>query len=117
MLNLLKVTSEKTFAMTVKCVSMLPLLQPGDIVIVDPDVKPRPGDIVSVRLKHSKMIMLLKYRPSHYDMQKQETFELIPLNEDWPKILINKNNPGKIIGTLIEYRRRTRLLQHDLLSL
>ena len=107
--ELAKVTSQKAFAMVVNCLSMSPLLQPGDIVIADPETKPRPGEIVITQLERSKIIVILKYRPCHYDTKKQGTFELIPINQDWPKILINKSNPGKIMGTVVEHRRKTRL--------
>ncbi len=41
-------------------------------------------------------------------MDDQPVIELVPLNEDWPTLTISTDNPGHIIGTLVEHRRYRR---------
>jgi SOS-response transcriptional repressor LexA len=106
--ELTEVASKTVFAMRVKCTSMSPMLEPGDTVIIEPEAKPHPGEIVLAKLANPEAIVLLKYRPCQYDPRNYEAFELIPLNENWPKISVNKENPAKLLGTLIEYHCRTR---------
>jgi SOS-response transcriptional repressor LexA len=94
------------FALEIKGDSMSPEFKPGDIVVIDPQVKPQPGEIIVAKL-HEGTVTLRKYRPVDTGA---ETFELISLNVDWPKIVINSENPAQILGTLIEHRCRRRTI-------
>jgi SOS-response transcriptional repressor LexA len=80
-------------------------------VVIDPKVQPKPGEIVAVKLPDEALITLRKYRPlTHPNPVASFTpFELIPSNEDWPSIIIDNQNKGYIIGTLIEHRVRRRV--------
>lgn len=106
---LAKVTSPHAFALEVKGNSMAPLFKPGDIVIIDPDVKPKPGEFIVARLQKNNTIVLRKYRLLDKEIATTDQFELSALNEDWPTIVVDDNNPGEIIGTLIEHRCQRRL--------
>jgi phage repressor protein C with HTH and peptisase S24 domain len=103
-MELANVTSNHAFALKVTGNSMLPEFKPGDIIVVDPNASPQPGEIVAAKLEKDGSIVLRKYRPI-----KKEIFELIALNKDWPKIIVDSKNPAHIIGTLIEHRCRRRL--------
>lgn len=107
---LAKTTSPHAFALEIKGDGMLPLFKPGDIVVVDPDIKPEPGEFVVARLQNNNAVVLRKYRPLDKENTGNERFELTPLNEDWPTMVIDNNNPGEIVGTLIEHRCRRRLV-------
>lgn len=107
--ELAKVTGANVFALVVKGKSMEPGIKPGDIVIIDPDIKPQPGEIVLVALSNEADLLLRKYRPLQKEMTNIEMFELVALNEDWPKITVNNGEQGYIIGTLVEHRCRRRL--------
>jgi SOS-response transcriptional repressor LexA len=93
------------FALTVTGESMLPEFQGGDIIIIDPEVVPKPGDFVIAKLDLKVDGIFMKYRPRGTDKSGQPIIELVPLNEDWPTQTINAENPGHIIGTLVEHRR------------
>lgn len=105
--ELANVTSSHAFALEIKGDSMSPEFKPGDIVIIDPNVKPQPGEIIVAKLQQEGTVTLRKYRPIGNNV---ETFELIALNVDWPKIIVNSENPAQIIGTLIEHRCRRRTI-------
>jgi SOS-response transcriptional repressor LexA len=107
--ELAKVTSPHAFALEIKGDSMAPLFKPGDIIVVDPDVKPKPGEFVVAKLQKDNAVVLRKYRPLDKNGTGAEKFELTAVNEDWPIIIVDNKNPGEILGTLIEHRCRRRL--------
>ncbi len=96
------------FALIVTGESMLPEFQEGDLIIIDPEVVPKPGDFVIARLDLQVDGTFMKYRPRGTDKDGQPIIELVPLNENWPTQTINVGNPGHIIGTLVEHRRYRR---------
>ncbi len=98
----------RAFALNVTGESMLPEFQGGDIIIIDPEVVPKPGDFVIAKLDLQVDGTFMKYRPRGADKNDQPIIELVPLNEDWPTQTINAKNPGHIIGTLVEHRRYRR---------
>ncbi len=96
------------FALIVTGESMLPDFLEGDLIIIDPEVVPKPGDFVIAKLDLHVDGTFMKYRPRGTDKDGQPIIELVPLNEDWPTQTINVGNPGHIIGTLVEHRRYRR---------
>lgn len=80
----------------------------GDLVIIDPNVKPMPGDFVAAKLDDSQEATFKKYRSRGNDENGDHKFELVPLNDDYAPILVCSDNPGHIIGTMIEHRKRRR---------
>lgn len=107
--ELASILGPHAFAMVVVGTSMSPIFNPGDHVIIDPDTKPQPGEIVAAKMQNEDVATLKKYRPLGYKDREQEVFELVSLNDDWPSIKVDRNNPGHIIGTLVEHRCRRRL--------
>lgn len=94
------------FALEVHGESMMPEFRPGDRVIVDQDAAVHPGDIVVAKLDNEESAVLKKYRSRGTDNDGNEVFELVPLNDDYPTLVVNSSNPGKIIGRVVEHRRR-----------
>ena len=88
--------------------SMAPEFAPGDKILVDPDVTPRPGDYVVAKLDEEEKATFKKYRPRGRDAAGEEVVELRALNEDWPTLVIDARNPGHIVATMIEHRRYRR---------
>jgi SOS-response transcriptional repressor LexA len=88
-----------TFATIVTDNSMSPEFKPGDIIIADPDKKPKPGDFVIAEINSNKMIR--KYREIGANTEKNSLIELIPLNQDWAASKINNPKEGKILATII----------------
>ena len=105
-------TAEKlgsySFALTIKGDSMEPDFRPGDQIIVDPDVVPRPGEIVVAKIGSEEEATLKQYRARGTDENGVEIFELVPINNNHATILVNAANPGQIIGTVMHHLRNMR---------
>lgn len=99
--------SSRAFALEVSGNSMQPVFQDGDWIILDPVAVPEPGDFVVAKCGAKKELVLRKYRPKGLDTSGNMTFELVPLNEDYPS-LRSDIVPIEVIGTLIEHRIFTR---------
>ncbi|MEV3802760.1 S24 family peptidase [Aeromonas veronii] len=82
--------------------SMLPQFKEGDLIIVDPDEAPQPGDYV-VAKNGSNEATFKKYRPRGIDENGQEVFELVPLNDDYPTMHSDRQHI-EIIGVMVEHR-------------
>jgi SOS-response transcriptional repressor LexA len=91
------------FALTVRGESMEPEFKEGDSIIIDPDVKPSPGDFV-VAKNAQEEATFKKYRPRGVNEQGEQVIELVPLNDDFPS-LRSDYTPLQIIGTMMEHRR------------
>ena len=85
---------------------MLPDFRPGDRVLIDPDVQPRPGDFVAAR-NTKQEATFKKYRVRGINESGQEVFELVPLNDDYPTLRSDEHHLC-VIGTMIEHRRKFR---------
>ncbi len=82
--------------------SMLPQFKEGDLIIVDPDEAPQPGDYV-VAKNGSNEATFKKYRPRGIGENGQEVFELVPLNDDYPTMHSDRQHI-QIIGVMVEHR-------------
>lgn len=82
--------------------SMTPLFNEGDLVIIDPDEHPRPGDYV-VATNGSNEATFKKYRARGEYENGQPRFELVPLNEDH-ETLSTDHTQIIIIGVMVEHR-------------
>lgn len=91
------------FALIIDGDSMLPEFKTGDKVIIDPDIKPRPGDFVAAKCNGDEGTFK-KFRPRGTDSDGNEVFELTPLNEDYQTIRSDVVC-CEIIGTMVEHRR------------
>lgn len=97
--------SMESFALVVSGNSMAPDFKDGDVVVVDPDIKPQPGDIVVAVLEGDQEATIKKYRSRGNDHAGHHVFELVPLNEDYHTITVSSDNPGHIVGAVVEHRR------------
>lgn len=98
--------SRWAFALEVDGLSMAPQFQPGDRIIVDPDLAPNPGDFVVAR-NGSEQATFKKYRPRGIDANGNMIFELIPLNEDYPTLRSDAERLV-VIGVVTEHRKKLR---------
>lgn len=96
----------KTFAVEIKGDSMFPEFAEGDVVMIDPDEQPHPGDFV-VAKNGEHEATFKKYKPRGYNDAGQEWFELVPLNDNYPPMRSDVCQI-KIIGTMVEHRRYRR---------
>lgn len=98
--------SDGAFALEIKGDSMLPDFQPGDRVIIDPSVRPQPGDYV-VAKNGEEESTFKKYRLRSINDHGTEVYELVPLNPDYPSIRSDVT-PITIVGTMVEVRKYRR---------
>lgn len=98
--------SQSAFALEVEGRSMEPEFKEGDRVIVDPAIKPIPGDFVVAKNGHEEATFK-KYRPRGIDENGVEVFELVPLNPDYPTIN-SAREPAHVIAVMVEHRRYRR---------
>jgi len=98
--------SKWAFGLVIEGDSMSPEFRDGDLVIIEPDWEPRPGEYVAAKNGREEATFK-KYRPRGIDAHGNEVFELAPLNEDYPT-LRSDTTSLKIIGVMAEHRRRSR---------
>lgn len=98
--------SRWAFGLEVEGTSMLPIFQPGDRIIVDPDLSPNPGDFVVAR-NGSNQATFKKYRPRGTDANGEMIFELVPLNDDYPTLRSDIDHLI-VIGVVTEHRKQLR---------
>lgn len=94
------------FALTVTGRSMEPDFHEGDDIIVDPSIRPRPGDLVVAKRGDDPEATFKRYRPRGL-RDGRDTVELTPLNPDYPSIMIDDMS-GTIVGVMVEHRRYRR---------
>ncbi|AXF76642.1 LexA family transcriptional regulator [Erwinia tracheiphila] len=99
--------SHYTFALRIVGDSMEPDFKAGDVIIVDPEIEPSPGEFV-VGKNGDHEATFKKYRPTSFKDGVQH-FELVPLNNDYPT-MNSAERHITIIGTMVEHRiyRRKR---------
>lgn len=97
------IAGPNTFAAIIEDTSMSPDFKPGDMIIVDPEKKPRPGEYVIAHIKKTSENIIRKYREANNPGSQEPRIELSSLNMDWPTVFISKGDT--IIATLIEHRR------------
>lgn len=95
------------FGLRIKGDSNFPEFKEGDKVIIDPAVKPMPGDMVFAKNGHEEGTFK-KYRPRGTDEQGNDVFELVPINDDYPTLHSLRDGPFHIVGTMVEHRRFRR---------
>lgn len=97
---------QNAFGMRIEGESMLPLFKPGDIVIVDQNIEPRPGDFVVARkidpVTEDPEITFKRYKVLRQTGEGL-IFELVPLNEFYSTIRSDEI-PCTIVGVMIEHR-------------
>lgn len=103
--NIKSITGPNTFATNITDSSMSPDFNPGDIIIADPDKKPKPGQYVIAHIKASKENIIRKYRESGTKSAAKSGFELVALNSDWGTIQVANSKDGVVIATVVEHRR------------
>lgn len=88
------------FATFVDDSSMQPDLNQGDLIILDKDRKPNPGDFVLAYLVEKKQIVLRKYGETESCL-----FQLLASNPLWATLNVKTIDEVSILGVVTEYRR------------
>lgn len=98
--------SDSAFALEIEGRSMEPDFREGDRIIVDPAVRPIPGDFV-VATNGRDEATFKTFRPRGVNTSGTEVFELVPLNPDYPTIS-SESEPMRVVGVMVEHRRYRR---------
>lgn len=83
--------------------SMAPAFNEGDIIIVDPQAKPRTGHFVLVSFAGKPL--LREYRLRGVDPHGNVIFDATPVNPLYPTTTSSATNVGTIHGVVVEHRR------------
>jgi len=84
------------FALRVENDSMEPIFHPGDIIVVNPNLKPESGDYVIVRIKGEGEVTFKKL------VLKNNLVILKPLNPKYEDMILSKKKDFEIIGKVVE---------------
>ncbi len=87
--------------------SMTPDFNPGDLILVDPDTQPSPGDYVVAKKAGENAVTFKKWRPRGFDDDGVEYCELVPLNPDFP-IIDSRHTPFTICGVAVEHKKKLK---------
>lgn len=99
---------KNAFALQIKDESMMPEFRINDVLIVDPDTSPKPGDFVVALIEGEQEVIVRKYKQLSASREVRE-FELIALNEDWADIRVGSNEmQAHIIGCGVSLARELR---------
>lgn len=79
----------------------------GDQIIIDPQVKALPGEMIVARMAFQTEAILRKYRPRGVS-GGIDVFELVPINDDHPSYRVDADNPGTILGVVVKHIRDPR---------
>lgn len=105
---LLPKLSDEAFALKMIDESMIPEIRVGDVLIVDPYTKPRPGDFVVALLEDGQEVTIRKYKQLSASNDMEE-YELVTLNNDWANIRVGANGiQAQIIGCGVSLIRKLR---------
>lgn len=95
--------SNDAFAMVIRGDSMEPDFHEGEVVIIDPAVRAKPGDFVVAKDDLGEATFK-KFRPRGMNDKGVDYFILEPLNQDYEPMRSDLQLI-KIIGTMVEHRR------------
>ncbi len=98
--------SLNSYAVEIVDSAMAPIFEKGERVIIDPEIKPRPGDFVVVQFSQ-EVPVFRKFRVLGMDPDGNKVFEFVPINSDYPSIKSNQID-SKILGTMTEHRKYRR---------
>lgn len=98
--------SDRTFAARIKGTSMMPDFKEGEIIIIDTEVIPQPGDFVLAQNEQQEATFK-KYRARGCGDDGRDIFDLVPINPDYATIQTDSTKT-QIIGVIVEHIRVMR---------
>lgn len=99
---------KNAFALQIKDESMMPEFRINDVIVVDPDTSPKPGDFIVALIKEEQEVIVRKFKQLSASKEVRE-FELIALNDDWADIRVGSNEmQAQIIGCGVSLARELR---------
>jgi len=104
-IELAKIIGDNAFALRIEDESMEPDLRPDDVLIVNPDATPKPGNIVVVKSDDNPEVIIRRYKQLSISKSTQQ-FELLATNKNWAAIQSHELVRCKILGTVINLSRQ-----------
>ncbi len=104
-IELAKMVGENAFALKMEDESMEPEIRPNDVLIVNPDATPKPGNFVVVKSDDDPEILVRRYKQVSVSKSNQQ-FELLATNKNWPDIQSHELVGCRIIGTVFHLNRQ-----------
>ncbi|HDR9497087.1 TPA: S24 family peptidase [Burkholderia cepacia] len=101
--------SARAFGLRIKGLSCWPEYQEGDVVIIDPEIHPEPGNM-AIAKGDGEDAVFGKYRPRGTNQNNEMVFELVPLNDDFAT-LNSERDHLRIIGVEVEHHKKKRRRQ------
>ncbi len=92
------------FALHMQDDSMMPEMNVGDVLIVDPDQAIRPGKLVVVHLQDSNEATVRRYKQLSTD-SVIGGYELLPTNENWANTRVTQSCGHKTVGIVVAFFR------------
>jgi SOS-response transcriptional repressor LexA len=93
--------SLRSFALNIEDDSMLPRFKKGDVVVIDPEREPEPGEFVVV--VNGSNSYFRQYRIKGFTEDNQKIIDLYPLNEVYP-VISSDTHDIQLVGTMVEHR-------------
>ncbi|SJM37833.1 transcriptional repressor DicA [Psychrobacter pasteurii] len=87
--------------------SMIPDFYPEELVLINPDMQPSPGDYVVAKKAGENAVTFKKWRPRGFDDEGVEYCELVPLNPDFP-IIDSRHTPFTVCGVAVEHKKKLK---------
>ena len=91
------------YAVLVEDSSMQPTLSPGDVVVVDGELQPNPGQYVLVYLTQKKQAVLRQYGEADGCL-----FQLLASSDLWAIVSIKDAHEAAVMGVVVEIRKYLR---------
>lgn len=88
------------FAVLAEDSSMQPDINSGDLVIIDGELSPKPGDYVLAYLSSKKQTVLRKYGEADGCL-----FQLLANNDLWATVTVQQQSEVEICGVVVEVRK------------
>ena len=104
-IELAKIIGDNAFALKIEDESMEPELRPDDVLIVNPDATPKPGNIVVVKSDDNPEVIIRRYKQLSISKSTQQ-FELLATNKNWAAIQSHELVGCTILGTVINLSRQ-----------
>ena len=104
-IGLAKMLGDNAFALKVEDESMEPDLRPCDVLIINPDAAPKPGNFVVVKCENHSEMLIRRYKQLSISKSSLQ-FELLATNKNWPDIQSHELDGCKILGTVIFLNRQ-----------
>lgn len=105
-IELAKMIGDNAFALKMEDESMEPELKLSDVLIIDQDAMPKPGNFVVVKSDDNSEIIIRRYKQLSISKSTHQ-FELLATNKNWPDIKSHELVGYKIIGTVFNINRQT----------